>query len=182
MCGVWVALEEANEANGALQYVPGSHRFDELQLADLGLHAPRLGQEHGESYARYEDCIEALVRSNSMEVRQLVVPRGSALIWASNLIHGGGPVLEAGSTRRSQVTHYYFDGCVYYSPLLSNPGLGEYHLNDIYDIQRDRRPGQTLLGETLEVAEGPEGRKRLVRPGSQAAGEARGRRWPWSRR
>jgi hypothetical protein len=182
MCGVWVALEDATEDNGALQYVPGSHRFDELQLADLGLHAPALGDEHGSSYKAYEDCIEALVEGNGMEVRQLVIPRGSALVWASNLIHGGGPIRRPGVTRMSQVTHYYFENCVYYSPLLSNPALGEYHLNDIYDIHRDRRPGQLLLNDCLEVSDAPGGRRRLWRQGSRPRPVSkRSWSWPWTR-
>ena len=34
----------------------------------------------------------------------------------------------------SQVTHYFFDDCAYYTPILSNPEHGNYHWRDIYDL------------------------------------------------
>jgi hypothetical protein len=47
------------------------------------------------------------------------MPRGHALIWSSNLLHGGAPQRDRERTRNSQVTHYFFEGCEYYTPMLS---------------------------------------------------------------
>ena len=38
---------------------------------------------------------------------------------SANLLHGGSRQLATQRTRHSQVTHYFFEGCRYYTPLLS---------------------------------------------------------------
>jgi ectoine hydroxylase-related dioxygenase (phytanoyl-CoA dioxygenase family) len=37
MCGVWIALEDVDERNGPLVYLPGSHKLPELYLTNFGL-------------------------------------------------------------------------------------------------------------------------------------------------
>ena len=37
-------------------------------------------------------------------------------------------------TRWSQVTHYYFDDCCYYTPMLSDPFAGRIFFRDMVDI------------------------------------------------
>jgi hypothetical protein len=56
------------------------------------------------------------------------------LIWAANLLHGGDPVTDPRSTRRSQVTHYYFHDCTYYTPVLSDFARGKIYFRQITDI------------------------------------------------
>lgn len=41
------------------------------------------------------------------------------MVWAANLLHGGSPVQVPGRTRRSQVTHYTFEGTRLWTPLRS---------------------------------------------------------------
>jgi hypothetical protein len=140
MCGVWVALEDVGPDNGTLVYYPGSHRlpdyaFDELDLRLLNHN--RLDALAGETYAgydRYEDFVERLMASHGLEPRLLEVPKGTALVWAAGLVHGGAPVGRPGSTRWSQVTHVYFADCVYYAPIYSNPSLGDLYLKRIVDV------------------------------------------------
>jgi hypothetical protein len=45
--------------------------------------------------------------------------KGQALIWAANLLHGGSVQHDPARTRWSQVTHYYFRDCIYYTPAFS---------------------------------------------------------------
>jgi ectoine hydroxylase-related dioxygenase (phytanoyl-CoA dioxygenase family) len=163
MCGVWVALEDATLENGPLRYVPGSHRFSEVQLDALGLWAEEEGPRLGASYARYEHYLEALVEVQGLPVKQLVVKKGGALVWAANLLHGGSRIERPGSTRRSQVTHYYFEGCIYFTPVYSNASLGEIYLRKIFDIQRRRRVEPTLNGEKLDATPIGGGKYRLAR-------------------
>jgi hypothetical protein len=52
---------------------------------------------------------------------QIFTPRlGQAFIWTANLLHGGAPVVNPELTRWSQVTHYFFEGCEAYTPMLSD--------------------------------------------------------------
>jgi ectoine hydroxylase-related dioxygenase (phytanoyl-CoA dioxygenase family) len=116
MCGVWVALEDIDMDNGALVYYPGSHMLPVVTMEDI---APGPGKQY---YDRYEARIERLVREHNLEPEYAILKRGQALIWASNLLHGGSSHRDKRRTRHSQVTHYFFEGCQYYTPLGSYGG------------------------------------------------------------
>jgi hypothetical protein len=49
-----------------------------------------------------------------------LIRRGQAFIWAANLFHGGSPQIDPARTRLSQVTHYYFRDCSYFTPLATD--------------------------------------------------------------
>ena len=113
MCGVWVALEDVDRQNGTLIYFPGSHKLPEYDMADFG--APPVL----ESYPQYEDFIARVIEVNKLQPDYAVIKKGQALIWAANLIHGGSMRIDLLRSRHSQVTHYYFEGCRYFTPMLS---------------------------------------------------------------
>ena len=169
MCGVWVALEDITERNGPLNYYPGSHRVPELRLEEFGVWAPDNEVGVGPHYARYEDYVRAVITSKRLEQKRLTCRKGTALIWASNLLHGGCPILQPGTTRLSQVTHYYFERCLYYTPILSNGVLGEYCLKDLLDLRTGKPLKHTINGEEVDVYALPNGRHRVARKGSSRA-------------
>lgn len=115
MVGVWVALEDVDLDNGALIYYPGSHKLPYYTMQDLGLGH---GYEH---YHEYEQCIQKLIAEKNLQPEYGVVKKGEAVIWHANLLHGGSPRKDFARTRHSQVTHYYFEGCKYYTPMESAP-------------------------------------------------------------
>lgn len=116
MCGVWVALEDIDLGNGALVYYPGSHKLPMVKMEDV---APEPGTKN---YHLYEAYMERMVQEKKLTPARAILRKGQALIWASNLIHGGGSHTDKARTRHSQVTHYYFEGCQYYMPLESYGG------------------------------------------------------------
>jgi len=80
------------------------------------------------SYANYHDYelfMEALLLNSPYKKMEFLAKKGDVLIWSANIIHGGSPVIDPHSTRLSQVTHYYFKDCIYYSPMSSNTISGE---------------------------------------------------------
>jgi len=115
MAGVWVALEDIDENNGALKYYPGSHRLPEVTMQDVG---GGIGYEH---YQDYEDFIQKLIESEGLQAERGRVKRGQVFIWHGNLLHGGGSHPDRSRTRHSQVTHYFFEDCRYYTPMESRP-------------------------------------------------------------
>jgi len=115
MCGVWVALEDVDEDRGPLVVYPGSHRLAELTSGDVERAA-------GSSDARsYERLVKELVEREGLEPRPATLRKGEALVWSSNLLHGGAPQRDITLTRWSQVTHYFFEGCRYWKPGASGP-------------------------------------------------------------
>ena len=134
MCGVWVALEDIDRDNGPVVYYPGSHKWKEAVLADVdafestsrasrlwSLVRARLGpveRNTNADYARYERLVRHRIEAAGTEPAYATIRKGEAFIWAANLVHGGSPQHDRGRTRASQVTHYFFEGCRYYTPLL----------------------------------------------------------------
>ncbi|MDB9788904.1 phytanoyl-CoA dioxygenase family protein [Gammaproteobacteria bacterium] len=113
MAGVWVALEDINTSNGPLQYYPGSHKLHEYSMQDFGL-------ESGyENYRHYEACIQEVLEAEALMPAFGTIKQGQALIWHANLLHGGAAQTDLARSRHSQVTHYYFEDCAYYTPMNS---------------------------------------------------------------
>lgn len=132
LAAAWVALEDMTPYNGSLAFVPKSHKLPPYDFQDIGLPQQHFGHQF-EAYKAYEDFVKDLVDVNDMEVKTLECKAGQALIWASTLLHGGMPVVDETTTRYSNVTHYYFEGCdKYYSPMFSNAQNGVFSLKDIY--------------------------------------------------
>ena len=133
MAGVWVALEDVDMDNGAVAYYAGSHRWKEVALPDVDayraatpaakalarLTAPfKVVRDTMADYLVYEDVIQASIDRAAAKPTYATIRKGQAFIWAANLLHGGSPQRDRNRTRLSQVTHYFFEGCRYYTPLL----------------------------------------------------------------
>ena len=123
MCGVWVALEDIDMDCGPLVYYPGSHGLPPVLPETVGIDVEpgREAVAHDEYDARYVPYIRDLLEREGLAPHYATVPKGHALVWAADLLHGGSPVNIPGRTRRSQVTHYVFEGARLWTPLLSAP-------------------------------------------------------------
>lgn len=151
VCGVWLAFEDTDDSNGPLHYYPGSHRW------------PAYGNEHigacsatsADPVAHYGQMLhlwQALATRHRVEKEIFRARKGQALIWSANLLHGGNPHLDAERTRWSQVTHYYFDGCSYYTPLTSDPVFGSIYFRDVQDIRTGASKPQVYSGNEIPRA------------------------------
>ena len=108
LCGAWIAMEDTDAENGPLFYYPGGHKLPIVEPADMGWKTP--------DYKKYIEYIGKLIALQSFERKEIHMKKGQALLWAANLIHGGSRVLDRSRTRYSQVTHYFFENCIYYKP------------------------------------------------------------------
>ena len=155
MCGVWVALEDVGPDNGTLYYYPGSNRLPDYDFNDLGLRYLNPNRlevlEHHtyDDYDRYEDFVERLMGTHGLVREELSARRGSALIWAAGLVHGGGRIRDPATTRWSQVTHVYFADCLYYVPMLSNRVTGDIYLKRVTDVKSGEIVPHRYYGLTL---------------------------------
>jgi ectoine hydroxylase-related dioxygenase (phytanoyl-CoA dioxygenase family) len=128
MTGVWVALEDVDEDNGALKIIPESHKWDCFHYEDLNLQHPDK-IENGEeiNYREYESFLDNLIKVNNSKQKVVELKKGQAIIWAANLLHGGLAIKDSNRTRLSQAIHYFFDDCErYYHPMFSQPSKGIY--------------------------------------------------------
>ena len=72
------------------------------------------------------------MEAHNLERRLFTCKAGHALLWASNMVHGGSEIRDANRTRWSQAVHYYFeDTDKYFCPMFSNTPEGEYALKDL---------------------------------------------------
>jgi hypothetical protein len=123
MCGVWLALEDIEPGAGPLRYIPGSHRWPMFLNEHVGRPVPT--ERHDEEYERLDRVLRKLRETHGVEPVEFYPKKGQALIWAAGLHHGGAPHTDRSKTRRSQVTHYMFEDCAYWTPLFSQPFSGQ---------------------------------------------------------
>lgn len=147
MAGVWLALEDITEENGPLFYYPGSHNWPALYNTEVGFHQTEKTAPH---YYRFPEAWDQYAKKMGVEKHFFFARKGQCLFWASNLVHGGSPQKNPTLTRMSQVTHYYFDDCAYYTPVLSNPEHGNYHWREIYDLFSKAPKPNTINGHKVE--------------------------------
>lgn len=148
MCGAWVALEDITEENGPVFYYPGSQQLPEYDFSDIRTTAETTSYE--KNYKEYEDFIEKIVEVNKLEKKKFLAKKGDLLIWSSNIIHGGSPVTREGASRWSQVTHYFFEDCYYYTPMLSNMAVNQLYLRDnLLNVKTGEVIKQSYNGQQL---------------------------------
>ena len=147
MCGVWLALEDIHPDAGPLQYYPGSHKWPILYNDLIG----KVVGEETEFLAQipYEKAWEAMVEATGVQPETFCAKKGQALIWTANLLHGGSRQRDPARTRWSQVTHYYFDNCAYYTPAFSDPLAGNLDLRDITDISTGEAVPNTYIDRPI---------------------------------
>lgn len=153
MCGVWIALEDTDETNGPLHYYPGSHKMPFYNMADINLKGTEDVGNYN-YYLQYENFVSDLMIASGQKKEVFKVKKGQALIWAANLYHGGEPILKEGSSRHSQVTHYFFKDCMYYSPLWSDMPIEKTFMRRPTNILTGEVVENSYLGETIVVGSG----------------------------
>ena len=123
MCGVWFALEDVQSDAGPLFYHPGSHRRPVFGMREAGV------VDRDPSPGDYEELyVPAFAGQLDGERRLALLKKGQALVWAANVAHGGTAIEREGATRRSLGTHYYFENCLYYTPMYSSPEEGRFQV------------------------------------------------------
>lgn len=149
MCGVWLAMEDCHLDAGPVFYVPGSHKWPIVNNAMIGRRGH--GSVLNSAQDPYGAAWNALVQANGAVREPFLARKGQALIWCANLLHGGLAQADNRRTRWSQVTHYYFEDCLYYTPAFSDEMLGQLALRNIVDIARGEPVPNRYLGEQIET-------------------------------
>lgn len=124
LLGVWIALEDVDETNGALHYIPGSHKLPYFLNSDYDNEgsAFKIGKK---SYKAYEEFLEEKVRELGLKKEIFRAQKGDLLIWHANILHGGEPHVDKSKTRKSLVYHYFDENSVCYHEVTQRPALFE---------------------------------------------------------
>ena len=122
LLGVWIALEDINEENGALHYYPGSHLLPYYLNPDYDNvgNAWLIGDK---SYTAYEEMLRSKISEQHLEKKVFNAKKGDVLIWHANLLHGGEPHTNKAKTRKSMVFHFYAKHCICYHEIKQRPAL-----------------------------------------------------------
>lgn len=147
MCGVWLAMEDIGEEAEPLLYYPGSHKWPIVANEMLG----RAVVSETGAQEPYEPIWRELVNASGIPKETFCARKGQALIWTANLLHGGCKQNDLTLTRWSQVTHYYFENCSYYTPAYSLSSLGQLHLRHIEDIGTGDTVHNVYRNEPIET-------------------------------
>lgn len=124
LLGVWIALEDVDETNGALHYIPGSHKLPYFLNSDYDNEGTslKIGKQ---SYKEYEEFLEKKVQELGLKKEIFRAKKGDLLIWHANILHGGEPHLDKSKTRKSLVYHYFDENSVCYHEVTQRPALFE---------------------------------------------------------
>lgn len=153
MCGVWLAMEDVSADAGPLFYYPGSHAWPIVSNALIGRKG--FGSDLSSAQDPFGPAWRALCDAYGASPEVFLAKKGQALIWCANLLHGGSQQNDPRMTRWSQVTHYYFDDCIYYTPAFSDEATGQLQLRSIRAVSDGAIRRHLYLGEEISGASIP---------------------------
>jgi hypothetical protein len=148
MCGVWLAMEDVSAGAGPLFYLPGSHRWPIVSNGLIGRRG--YGSAADSAQDPFAPTWQALCEAYGVTREPFLARKGQALIWTANLLHGGSPQTDCRLTRWSQVTHYYFDDCIYYTPAFSDEAVGQIDLRNVSSIIDGLPRKNSYLGDVVQ--------------------------------
>jgi len=122
LLGVWIALEDVGDENGALHYYPGSHKLPYYLNKDYN----NVGNSlliGSKSYSEYEKMIERKIGELGLKKEIFKAKKGDLLIWHANLFHGGEIHKNQATTRKSMVLHYFKENSICYHEITQRPAL-----------------------------------------------------------
>lgn len=121
------------------------------------------GSEEASAQTPFANAWSAICEAENAVEKPFLARKGQALIWCANLLHGGSTQADLTLTRWSQVTHYFFEDCIYYTPAFSDEALGRLATRNLIAVN-DRAPRPNLyLREALQDPAGRPSKGDLVR-------------------
>jgi ectoine hydroxylase-related dioxygenase (phytanoyl-CoA dioxygenase family) len=122
---IWIALEDISPDCGPVFYLPGTHKMQQIVTEDLALQNGSNGSKLfvADKTSAYYERIKQQVKESGVQPVRFLPNKGDVLIWHSNLLHGGGPITNPASTRRSLVAHYYGKGTLRWHEVAEHPSL-----------------------------------------------------------
>ena len=102
MVGCWIALEDVRPGSGELSYIVGSHRLPDFPYSNGKKDGIEVTPDELDTSLRW---VVSESESRGLKRQLFHAKKGDALIWHSDLAHGGSPITDPQLTRRSLVGH-----------------------------------------------------------------------------
>jgi ectoine hydroxylase-related dioxygenase (phytanoyl-CoA dioxygenase family) len=122
VCSLWIALDPVDDANGAVKYVKGSHKWGKLYQPQSFTGDDRY------KAAGLEPCPDIDATVPVADVLSWSIEPGDCLAHHSHVIHGAGPNTTSDRRRRGYATRWTGDDVVYdprpgTADILRDPGI-----------------------------------------------------------
>ena len=114
---MWIALDDADIENGALQYAPGSHLWGKDRDVDVAASSFHLGDndDHFAPLRRAAQLARVDPEKAVCSVQTVAVAAGEMVVHLQQVWHGSGPNMSTNRRRRALVAHL-IDGKVKWRP------------------------------------------------------------------
>ncbi len=123
LIATWMALEDISLDSGPLHYYPGSQKLPYI-MGENFPHSSSMLSVGDDLYGNYEKKIAEIVSEKKFEKDIFLAKKGDLLVWHANILHGGEPVINENSSRKSLVTHYFCKGDVIcYHEITQRPAI-----------------------------------------------------------
>jgi len=146
MCSVWLAMEDIGVDQAPLLYLPGSYKWPIVTNALMGRRGA--GSELVSAQDSYGPAWDALC---------------DAYGTSEETFLGGSTQANPTLTRWSQVTRYYFEDCIYYTPAFSDEALGQLDLRNLISIEDGKLRLDNCQGEPIVQPAPPSFPRRVLR-------------------
>ena len=110
----WIALQDVEPGSGELIYYVGGHRLPDYPYAggtSKHWNPESDGHTVHDGHLRY---LGDQASARQLPLGRFLPRKGDVLFWHADLPHGGSAIIDAGSPRRSLVTHYCPISCMPY--------------------------------------------------------------------
>lgn len=97
---IWIALDNADEQSGVVEYARGSHRWFENAL-----HSTAESSFHGICDVRAPAAAAAARAGETLDIASVEVPMGAAIFHHQDVWHGSGPNITTDQPRRALALH-----------------------------------------------------------------------------
>jgi phytanoyl-CoA hydroxylase len=102
MLATWIALEDISLDSGPVHYYPGSHKIPPYLFSHGRTNAIAAEMPLCQRY------FESQLQERGLHATPFLARKGDVLIWHSQLLHGGRPIVgSSGITRKSLACHYF---------------------------------------------------------------------------
>jgi phytanoyl-CoA hydroxylase len=124
--GMWIALEDTDDGNGALTVIPGGHRIGSIDRG--GMAAKRFNDltaipdMSSELWTDYQDEVVKRADAKQLKKKKIYVKKGDVILWHPLAPHGGAAIKDPTRTRLSMVVHTTPKGVpVFHMDVFFNP-------------------------------------------------------------